>query len=153
MLNQWLTFVCEKRVALNPVAHSIRAKDADESDNSLQEEQKTQMDEHTPITAQYFTYPDRLTAVCISQHAGWMDGAVMVVVVVSRCCSVMVVVSRCCSVLCHSTSLPRWAATPPATSQAHDAGLHQTQNNSHDPSTIASHLIFIWFYILCRYLM
>ena len=68
----WLTFVCEKRVALNPVAHSIRAKDADESDNSLQEEQKTQMDEHTPITAQYFTYPDRLTAACIS--ACRMDG-------------------------------------------------------------------------------
>ena len=77
MLNQWPTFVCERTVALNPVAQSTRAKDADESDNSLQEEQKTQMDDHTPITAQYFTYPDRLTAVCISLHAGWMDGAVL----------------------------------------------------------------------------
>ena len=142
MLNQWPTFVCERTVALDPVAQSTRAKDADESDNSLQEEQKIQMDDHTPITAQYFTYPDRLTAACISQHAGWMDGAVMVVVVVSRCCSV----------LCHSTSLPCWAA-PPATSQAHDAGLHQTQNNSHDPSTIASHLIFIWFYIARIYIL
>ena len=90
MLNQWPTFVCERTVALNPVAQSTRAKDADESDNSLQEEQKTQMDDHTPITAQYFTYPDRLTAACIS--ACRMDG---------WSCSVMVVVSRCCSVLCH----------------------------------------------------
>ena len=67
-----LCIVCEKRVALNPVAHSIRAKDADESDNSLQEEQKTQMDDHTPITAQYFTYPDRQSAY-ISMQDGWME--------------------------------------------------------------------------------
>ena len=53
MLNQWPTFVCERTVALNPVAQSTRAKDADESDNSLQEEQKTQMDAHTIHRSQH----------------------------------------------------------------------------------------------------
>ena len=140
MLNQWPTFVCERRVALNPVAHSTRSKDADESDNSLQEEQKTQMDDHTPIKAQYFTYPQSDCSLYISsQHAGWM----MVVVPVSGCCSVPVSLNIT-SVLC-------WAATSTSTSQAHDAGLHQTQNNSHDPGTIASHLIFIL--VLYRYLI
>ena len=63
--------MCERRVALNPVAHSTRAKDADESDNSLQEDQKTQMDDHTPIKAQYFTYPQTYCSLYISpQHAG-----------------------------------------------------------------------------------
>ena len=100
MLNQWPTFVCERRVALNPVAHSTRVKDADESDNSLQEEQKTQMDDHTPIKAQYFTYPQTDCSLYISpQHAGWM----MVVVPVSGCCSVPVSLNIT-SVLC-------WAAT------------------------------------------
>ena len=133
--------MCERRVALNPVvAHSTRAKDADESDNSLQEEQKTQMDDHTPIKAQYFTYLQTDCSLYISsQHAGWM----MVVVPVSGCCSVPVSLNIT-SVLC-------WAATSTSTSQAHDAGLHQTQNNSHDPATIASHLIFIL--VLYRYLI
>ena len=81
----------------------------------------------------------RLTAACIS-HLSTQDGWWWW----CRCLGAAVS-------LCHSTSLPCWAATSTSTSQAHDAGLHQTQNNSHDPSTIASHLIFIL--VLYRYLI